>query len=306
MQRLVVQRAVQACLTILLIYTAAFALFQVTPGSPFHGDPRFPDVREKAEAFYGFDRPWWEQYVSFGWNALQGDLGPSFVFRGRDVTDIIRKSLPITFQLAAAGAVLGASIGVPLGLLGALKRNSVVDYLATGVATLGISLPTYVLVAALIAVLAVKLGWVPTGGWDGLFSKRSIIPVLALSAEPTAVLARYTRTSALEILGKDYIRTARAKGLSELVVTLRHTLKNALIPVVTIAGLQFAYTLSGTFYVEVIANIPGMGREAITALTGRDYPVIMGIVLVVSVVIISINFIVDLMYLWLDPRIRYT
>lgn len=315
--RLALRRFLELVPVILVIYTATFALFQITPGSPFQSSGRElvpPRTLEAIEEHYGLNDPWYEQYVRYGWNAIQGDFGPSYYQTGRDVTDIIQDALPVTLQLSLAAIALGLLLGIPLGVLAAVKQNTILDYLATGASILGISIPAYVTASVLVAVLAIGVSvggvtvggqWLPSGGWDGLFSKKIIIPVIALSTYPTAELARFTRACVLDVIGQDYVRTARAKGLAESRVILVHALRNALIPIVTVFSFEVSFLVAGSVFVESITNVPGMGRATVTALTQRDQPVIMAIVLLFALWVIVANFLVDIAYLVLDPRIRY-
>lgn len=308
MGQFIARRLLMIIPVLLVIYTLTFFLFKITPGSPFQtgSKPVSPQVMQQLEKKYGLDRPWWNQYSDYIWDALHGDLGPSYVQRGQTVREIIGGSFPVSLQLAMVAIVLSTVVGISLGVLAGLHRNSLLDHLSMGVALLGISVPEYVSISLLIVVFGVHFGVLPSGGWDGIFSTRIIIPAVALALAPTAVLARYTRSSVLEVLGQDYVRTARAKGLRERVIVYRHVLKNALIPVVTVGGVQFAFMMTGSFFVESIANVPGLGRAGVRALMGRDYPVIMGIVLFFSIIIVFANLLVDVLYAFLDPRMRAT
>jgi ABC-type dipeptide/oligopeptide/nickel transport system permease component len=234
---------------------------------------------------------------------MRGDLGPSYTQRSRSVADIIRETLPVSLQLGAAAIVFAILVGVPLGILGAVRHNRPLDYLATFIAILGISTPTYVVTSLLVLVVASKLHWAPTGGWDGVWSTKAIVPVISLALYPMAVLARYTRASMLEVLRADYMRTARAKGLAERTVLLRHGIRNALPPVITIAGIVLADVTTGSFFVETIYQVPGIGRYFVQSISARDYPVILGTTLVLALVVSVLNLIVDLVYPLLDPRI---
>lgn len=315
--RLLIRRFLEAIPVLFVIYSVTFLLFQLTPGSPFQAEGRQaipPRALEKIEEHYGLDNPWYEQYARYGWNALRGDFGPSYYQPGRDTAEIIGDALPITLQLAALAFALAFVFGLSLGVLSAVKQNTALDYFVTATAIAGISVPSYVMASFLVAILAVgvSLGGttiggqlLPTGGWDGLLSTRVIIPVIALASYPTGELARFTRASMLEVINQDYVRTARAKGLRETAVVRRHILRNALIPVITVAGFEASFLIAGSFFVEAITNVPGMGRVAVTALVQRDHPLIMATVLLFAVVVLVVNLLVDVLYLFLDPRIRY-
>jgi ABC-type dipeptide/oligopeptide/nickel transport system permease component len=306
MVRLIVRRVLRLIPVLLVVYSITFGLFKLTPGSPFQlgTRPLPPDTIRAVEKQYGLDKPWYEQYVSYLGKAIHGDFGPSYTKRGQSVRDVIGPAIPITLELSIAAFLIGPTIGIALGLLGAVRRNTWLDYLSSGVATLGVSIPGYVAVSALIVIFGVTLRWLPVQGWHGLFSVSAIIPVLALALEPLAVFARFTRSSALEVLGSDFIRTSRARGLRERTVVLRHVMKNALIPVLTVGGLEFAGLIGGSFFIETIANIPGLGRATVVALIGRDFPVIMATVLIAALAIVLVNLVVDVVYLVVDPRVE--
>jgi ABC-type dipeptide/oligopeptide/nickel transport system permease component len=235
---------------------------------------------------------------------VQGDLGPSYTQSSRTVTDILRDTFPVSLQLAAVATLIAALIGIPLGVLGAVRHNRPLDYLSTFVSIFGISTPAYVVTSLLVLLLASKLHLVPTSGWDGIRSPKIIIPAFSLALYPMAVLARYTRSSLLEVLRTDYLRTARSKGLAERAVVIRHGIRNALLPVITIAGIVLADIATGSFFVETIYQVPGVGRYFVQSISGRDYPVILGTVLLLGLVVSVMNLIVDLLYPLLDPRIR--
>jgi oligopeptide transport system permease protein len=302
----VIRRVLALIPTLLLIYTLTFFLMHSTPGGPWDtGEkPISADVALKLKAAYGLDRPLWRQYVDFLGKAVQGDLGPSYTQRSRSVADIIRATFPVSLQLAAVATLIAIVVGIPLGILGAVKHNTPLDYSATFVSVIGISTPAYVVTSLLVLILASRLHWVPTSGWDGILSRRVIVPAVSLALYPTAVLARYTRTSMLEVLRADYVRTARAKGLRERPVLIRHCVRNALLPVVTIAGIVLADIATGSFFVETIYQVPGIGRYFVQSISGRDYPVILGTVLLLGTVVSLMNLIVDLLYPLLDPRLR--
>jgi ABC-type dipeptide/oligopeptide/nickel transport system permease component len=231
------------------------------------------------------------------------DLGPSFSYRTLTVNDLIRQSLPVSAQLGIMSLALGIFIGIPAGCLAALKRNSMIDYGSTFVAILGRSIPSMVMGPVLIWLFALKLGWFPVARWEG--PEYWVLPVITLGSGLSASIARLTRGSLLQVIQEDYIRTARAKGLREALVVVRHALKNSLIPVVTILGPLFAAVLTGTFVVEQIFGIPGMGKHFVTSIGNRDYPVVLGTTLLYAVLLVIANLVVDVTYAWLDPRIRY-
>lgn len=301
----VIRRILALIPTLFLIYTLTFFLMHSTPGGPWDtGEKPLPaDVQERLKVAYGLDKPLWQQYFGFLGKAVRGDLGPSYAQRSRSVLEILADTFPVSLQLAAVATVLAVVVGVPLGILGAVHHNRPLDYVATFVSVFGISTPAYVVTSLLVLILASKLGLVPTSGWDGIRSPKVIIPALSLALYPMAVLARYTRSSMLEVLRTDYMRTARAKGVSERMVLIRHGLRNALLPVITIAGIVLADIATGSFFVETIYQVPGVGRYFVQSISGRDYPVILGTVLLLGLVVSVMNLIVDLLYPLLDPRI---
>lgn len=303
----IIRRVLLLIPTLLAIYTLTFLLIHATPGGPWsQGDkPVPPLVMERLNAAYGLDQPLWRQYLTYLWNALQGDFGPSFSSRSRTVTDIIGDTLPISLQLGLVAMVFAVIVGITLGTLGAIRHNTAVDYVASFIAIFGISTPSYVVVSLLVLLLASTFHLVPTGGWGGIFSKEIIVPAAALSLFPAAVLARYTRASMLDVLTTDYVRTARAKGLAERAVIVRHAIRNALLPVITVSGVVFADVITGSFFVESIYSVPGLGRYFVSSIAERDYPVILGTVLLFGAIISVMNLIVDLLYPLLDPRMRH-
>lgn len=302
----IVRRILLVIPTLLAIYTITFFLIHATPGGPWStGDkPIPPRVLERLNEAYGMNEPVWKQYLTYLGNALQGDFGPSFASRSRTVTDIIIDTFPVSLQLGLVAMIIAVIVGFTLGTLGAVRHNTFIDYLSSFLSIIGISTPSYVVASLLVLFLASTLHLVPTGGWDGLFSLEIFIPALALSFYPAAVLSRYTRSSMLDVLSSDYIRTARAKGLSERAVIVRHGLRTSLLPVVTVSGVVFADIITGSFFVETISSVPGLGRYFVSSIAERDYPVILGTVLLFGTVITLMNLIVDLIYPLLDPRMH--
>jgi oligopeptide transport system permease protein len=302
----IIRRILALIPTLLLIYSLTFFLMHSTPGGPWDtGEKPIPaEVQERLKAAYGLDKPLWQQYTDFLGKAVRGDLGPSYTQRSRSVTDIIRETFPVSLQLAAVAVVIATIIGIPLGILGAVRHNRPLDYLSTFVSVFGVSTPSYVATSLLVLLLASNLHLVPTSGWDGVWSRKIIVPALSLALYPTAVLARYTRASLLEVLRTDYMRTARAKGLSERSILMRHGVRNAMLPVITIAGVVLADVATGSFFVETIYQVPGIGRHFVQSISGRDYPVIIGTVLLLGLVVSIMNLVVDLIYPLLDPRIQ--
>jgi ABC-type dipeptide/oligopeptide/nickel transport system permease component len=306
MGRYIIRRLLLLIPVLFFISVITFALAHAVPGGPFDREkPLPPEVIANLEKYYGLDQPVWKQYVDYVTDiAFRFDFGPSYRSRGRSVNDIFADHLPVSAQLGLAAIVIALVIGLPLGILSALKQNTLWDYLGMGLAIFGVSVPAIVLGPILILIFALALHWFPVAGWGT--PAKMVMPAFALDLRESAIIARLTRASMLQVIREDYIRTARAKGLSERVVMVRHALKNAFIPVATILGPMFAALLTGTFIVEQIFAIPGMGKYFITSITNRDYPVVMGTILLYAVYLVLANLAVDLTYAFLDPRIRYT
>ena len=303
----IARRGLAGIPTLLLVYTVVFFIAHVTPGSPWDigtNRPVEPTVKASLDAKFHLNEPIHTQYVEYLVGALHGDLGPSYRDRTQTVAEIIVRFLPVSLELGAAAMLLAIVLGLPLGALAALTRNSWLDTVIRMLSTLGISMPTYVVTSILIVVLGVGLGWVPTFGWHGAFSSSAVVPVFSLALAPLAAVIRYFRSSMLEVMHLDYVRTARAKGLRPIAVIIRHMGRNALIPVMTVAGVYASYVLVGSFFVESIAGIPGFGRYFVLAVAARDYPVIIGTTLVYAVFVVVINLVVDVSYFLLDPRVR--
>lgn len=299
------------------VATITFFLMHAVPGGPFTQDKDLPPAVEDALARrYNLDEPLWKQYTLYLWDASHGDLGVSF--KGdRDVSEVIKETFFVTAQLGVLSFIVAVVFGMSLGTLSALNHNGPLDYIGVMFATVGASVPNFVLGAFASILFAVNLGWFSLNGWGGpgevseIFSlsaydwRKMVLPTIALSTLPAAFLARVTRASVLEVMNQDYIRTARAKGLRENRVVLRHAIKNAMIPVLTLMGPLFAVLVTGSFIVETMFSIPGLGREFINAITRRDYGIIMGTTLFFTIIVAFANLAVDLAYAVVDPRIRY-
>lgn len=302
----IIRRILQFIPVLLAVTIFTFTLVRIIPGGPFDriGDKTLPpEIRANLEAKYHMDEPVWQQYLRYMWNLLQFDLGPSLKFRTQTVNDIIGRSLPISAQLGVMSIALAVVLGLPTGIIAALYRNTAIDYSATFAAIFLRSIPNIVLGPVMILIFALKLGWLPVARWES--PANWVLPTVTLGTAYAAGIARLTRGSLLEVMGEDYIRTARAKGLREMIVVGRHALKNALIPVVTYLGPVLAAVVTGTFVVETIFGIPGLGRHFVDSVNNRDYPLVMGTALVYALLLVSANLFVDITYAWLDPRIRY-
>jgi ABC-type dipeptide/oligopeptide/nickel transport system permease component len=284
----------------------AFMAMQLAPGDPIKlmvGDKNIdPRVIEAWRHRYGLDQPLYIQYFIFLRNAVQGDLGTSYFYIGKPVTELLADAIPVTVKWESLGLFISIVGAVPLGVIAALKQNTWIDNLTMLFALVGISLPSFALATFLIVGISLKLGWLPVAGLDT--PKHYILPALTMAAGPTALLARMIRSTMLETLRQEYVVTARAKGLREYAVVMRHALRNALLPAVTIVGIIIGRIFSGTFLIEMIYNIPGLGRVGVTAVLQRDYPVILGATLLLSFAFLVATLLTDILYGYLDPRIR--
>jgi oligopeptide transport system permease protein len=347
MLKFIIRRVLGFIPVLLSVAAITFFLAQSIPGGPFDfvGDKSLPEsVVKNLEAKYHLDWPQWKQFISYmigdemkigpitlydldpdspaySFGVLRGDLGPSFRYRGQSVNDIIRTTFPLSAQLGLLSMLLGFIIGLPAGVAAALRQNTWLDYTATLIAVLGLSVPNLVLAPILIWIFSVELGWLPAASWGAKppymqnmlspgfdwirYAQHAFLPVFTLGTALSAVFARLTRASLLQIIKEDYIRTARAKGLKEQFVIYRHALRNSLIPVVTVIGPMFAGLVTGTLIVEQFFGLNGMGKHFVQSITNRDYAVILGTILIYSVILVISNLLVDLMYGWLDPRIRF-
>jgi oligopeptide transport system permease protein len=307
MTRLIIRRVLWTVPVILLVILMTFLLMRQIEGNPFrHSERAIPaSIQRNLEAKYGLDDPWYVQYVRYVRDVATFDLGPSLVLRNRDVNDIVREHFPPSLELGALAMLFALVFGIPLGLLAALRANKWPGYSAMVVANVGFAVPSFLVASLLIYFFAVRWGDifdVPTSGWETWQSK--ILPTIALGLGPMAYFARLTRGSVLETLQQDYIRTARAKGLRRRRVVVVHTLRNSLIPVVTAAGPILGFLITGSFVIEQIFAIPGIGRYYVTAVTARDYSVVMGLTVLLAMIVIIANMVVDILYGILDPRTR--
>ena len=299
----IVGRILSMVLVLWVIITVTFVLMHAIPGGPFTAEKALPEaVMKNIEARYRLNDPLPKQYVDYWANLLQGDLGPSFKYESRTVNEIIAEGFPVSAELGLIAVSFSVLIGVPAGMAGALYQNRWPDHLVMLLATVGISVPSFILATVLIYIFALWLQLLPAAMWGS--PEYVILPALALAGMPTAFIARLTRSSMLEVLAQDYIRTARAKGIAPFKILWLHALKNALLPVVTYLGPMIAAIFTGSFVIESIFAIPGLGRHFVTSIYNRDYTVILGITVFYSALLVLMNFLVDLAYLWLDPRIK--
>jgi peptide/nickel transport system permease protein len=296
--------------TLLAMAAFTFFIMQATPGSPFDvSDKQRPEDIQRLEALYGLDKPLPEQFVRYVWNAIHLDFGISYHARPQTVSDIIGRTFPISLHLGAMAMIFAIVVGMTLGVLAAVNQNGWIDYMSVTMAILFYSMPSFVMGFLLILLFVV---WLPdlgvnlgfrVGGWDRPIDW--VLPTIALGAAPLATLARYTRSSMIEVIRSDFVRTARAKGLTDQGVVSKHVLKNALIPVVTLIGPIFAAVGTGSFFVEQVFNIPGMGKFFVTSMQVKDQTMILAVVLLYGVFLAAMNLVVDLVYGIIDPRIRY-
>ena len=302
MLRFVLRRVLLGIPVLVTVATITFLIMHWVPGGPFDTEKILPpEIIANIEAKYHLDKPVPIQYLLYMKQLLQGDLGPSYKYLGRDVSDIIRDTLPVSFTLGFCAVVVVLGLGVPAGMISAYWQNSLLDRSVLLVAAMGISVPSFVLGAICVWIFSHYWHWLPPALWEG--PRHMILPAFALGAGFAGYVARLTRTSVLGVLSSDYIRTARAKGLTEPVIMFKHVLINSIYPIVSVMGPLTAGLVTGSFVIEFIFSIPGMGRFFITAVTNRDYPLIMGVTLVYAVLIVIANLVVDMIYGWLDPRV---
>ena len=302
MIRYIARRLAYSVVTLWFIATLTFILMHAVPGDPFSSDKLTPEIHELMLKKYNMDRPLWQQYLTYLGNLVRGDLGYSMRQMNRTVNDMIREGFPVSAHLGVQALVVGVGLGLALGTVAALNHNRWPDYLAVFLALVFISVPNFVVGSLAQYVFGVRLGWLPVARWEGPIY--TILPTLTLAVSMLAGQTRLMRTSMLEVLNQDYIRTAHSKGLSPGEVLRRHTLRNAILPIVTIMGPLTAGIVTGTFIVETMFGIPGLGKYYVQSVYNRDYPLIMGTTMFYSVLLVALNFLVDLAYGLVDPRIR--
>jgi oligopeptide transport system permease protein len=305
MGKYVLLRILSGILVIFTIATSTFFLIRALPSGPFSNDKNLPEtIRKNIEARYKLDQPLWVQYKDYMSGLLQGDLGPSFRYKGRTVNDFIREGFPVSAILGAIALFFSLSLGVITGVVCALKHKCWIDHTIMFFAVLGVSVPNFILASLLVYVFAYKLCWFPAAMWGT--PSQIVLPVLALSSLPLAIFARMIRSSMIEVLQQDFITTARAKGLPEYLIVFRHALKNSLLPIITYLGPLSAAILTGSFIIENIFAIPGLGKHFVSSITNRDYTTIVGVTIFYSLLLVGMNILVDLLYVLIDPRIRLT
>jgi oligopeptide transport system permease protein len=303
--RLILRRLLESIPTLLILIAATFFMMRAAPGGPFDSEKRLaPDIEANLRAAYHLDEPLYQQFGRYLWGVAQGDFGPSLKYRDRSVTELIASGFPVSLKLGGLAMLIAIFGGVSLGSLAALRQNRPADYGTMALAMTGISVPNFVLAPLLVLVFAVYLGWLPAGGLGEGGWQNLVLPVLTLALTQVAYIARLTRGSMIEVLRSDYIRTARAQGLSTGTILLRHALKPALVPVVSYLGPATAGLITGSVVIEQIFGLPGLGRYFVQGALNRDYTLVLGIVIFYGALIILFNFLVDLAYGWLDPRSR--
>ena len=304
MMRFALGRLLQAIPVLLIVISATFLLVHSAPGGPFSDEKAVPpEVVAALEAQYNLDQTLWQQYVSYLGDIVQGDFGPSFKYSGRTVNELIAAGLPITAELGLYAMLVALFIGIAAGVIAAIKPNSAQDYIPMSAAMIGICMPSFLLGPILVLVFGIQLEWLPVSGWGDIPGDK-ILPSITLGAGYAAYIARLSRGGMLEVLSQDYIRTARAKGLSEPLIIFKHAIRGGLIPVVAFLGPAFAGLLSGSFVVETIYQIPGLGRFYVQAAFNRDYTMILGMTIFFATLIILFNLLSDMLAIWLNPKLR--
>ncbi|RLK07519.1 oligopeptide ABC transporter permease OppB [Ruegeria conchae] len=301
------RRLLIAIPTILLLIVACFFLMHVAPGGPFTSErPLPPQVLANIEARYGLDQPLWKQLWDYLYNiVVHFDFGPSFKFKDRDVNDIIAQGFPISLTYGSLSFLVATAVGVSLGIAAAIKHNSWIDYFAVGLGIAAQALPNFIMGPILILTFTLWLGWLPGGGWNGGQWQYLVMPVIALATSYMGSIARITRSSMLEVLNSNFIRTARAKGLPTRTVIWRHALKPTLLPVVSYLGPVFVYVLTGSVFVDIYFSTGGLGQAYVGSALSRDYAVLLGVTILYGALTVVVNLLTDLAYAWFDPKIRY-
>ncbi len=304
MFRFIARRLLETIPVLFVIVTATFFMIRFVPGGPFTAEKAVtPEILRNLEAHYGLDKPLHRQYLDYLGSLLQGDFGPSFKYPNRTVNEIIADKLPVSLELGSLALAIALAFGLTLGVVAAVKRNSFFDYSASSIAMIGICVPTFVLGPVLVLVFAIHLRWFNASGWYLPLDR--VLPAATLGLVYAAYIARLTRGGMLEVLNQDYVRTARAKGASELRVIFRHALRGGLLPVVSYLGPAIAGILTGSFVIETIFQIPGLGREFVNSAFNRDYTLVLGTVILYATLIIALNLVVDVVQVWLNPKLKF-
>ncbi|MBI4625777.1 MAG: ABC transporter permease subunit [Verrucomicrobia bacterium] len=303
MLRFITSRFLQSLLALFIVISATFFMVRFVPGGPFTAEKAVtPEILKNLEAHYGLNQPLWRQYLDYLGRLARGDLGPSFKYPNRTVNEIIADKLPVSLELGVISLGLALAVGIGLGTLAAVRRNTWIDYVASTFGMFGISVPTFVVGPLLVLGLAIHLGWFNASGW--YTARDRVLPALVLGLAYAAPISRLTRGGLLEILHQDFIRTARAKGASEFRVVTRHALRGGLLPVVSFLGPAVAGILTGSFVIETIFQIPGIGREFVNSAFNRDYTLVLGTVILYAVLIMALNLAADIAQAWMNPKVR--
>ncbi len=305
MVRYFLMRLATAIPTLLIIVTITFFMMRAAPGGPFDQEQTLPpDIMANLQNAYGLDQPVWRQYLRYMTSLAHGDFGPSFKYKDFTVTELIEQGFPVTLRLGSIAILLALLTGIPLGVIAALRHNSFLDHATMSLAVLGVAIPTFVLLPALGLLFGIHLHWLPVAGWEPGSLRYLVLPTLVLALPPLSFIARLTRSSMLEVLSSHYIRTAFAKGLPLHSVILRHALRPALMPVASFLVPATAAIMTGSLVVETIAGLPGIGRYLVQGAVNRDYTLVLGMVIIYSALLIGLGLLVDMLYAWLDPRVR--
>ncbi len=304
----IIRRVLWIIPVLIVVSMMTFGLMHAAPGGPWAREKKLPaSTVALLNAKFGLDQPWPIQYLTWVGKMVTGDLGPSYKYINRSVNQIVAQGIGTTAHLGIMAFLLAVLVGIPLGVIAALRHNGWADYVATFISIIGIATPSFVAAILLLVFFSVTLRWFPTHGWEGWAEPGTmVLPTVALALFPIAQIARFTRASMLEVTRKDYIRTAQSKGLKERTIVVIHMIRNALIPVVTILGPLLAFLITGSFIIETIFSIPGIGRYYVTSITQRDYGVIMAMTMLYAAAIAVLNLVVDVLYAYIDPRIRYS
>jgi oligopeptide transport system permease protein len=302
-----VRRLIVAIPTLFVVVTVAFFMMRAAPGNPFSGDRKLPpEIEKNIEAKYGMDKPLLVQYASYVGGVLHGDFGPSLKYRDKSVLDIIGQNFGVSLKIGLSAFVIMVIVGVSLGVIAALRQNGPADYTVMSIAIVGICIPSFVTAPLLQLVLGSQLGWLPIGSWDGGALPNMVMPVIVLATPQIAIISRLTRAGMIEVLKSNYVRTARAKGLPEFRIVVKHAIRAAVLPLISYLGPAFAGILTGSLIVERIFGLPGLGKFFVNSALQRDYTVVMGMVIFFATLILLLNLLADLLYAALDPRVRLT
>ena len=300
------RRVLAALPTMLVVITVCYLLLHATPGGPFDAERKVSEaVLANLQAKYHLDRPLWQQYLFYLQSVLQGDLGASFRYADWSVNDLVARALPVSAVIGGGSLLISVLIGVTLGIVAALRQNSVVDYLVMLLGNLGSAVPSFVLGPVLIIVFAIVLKWLPAGGWNDFEPRFMVLPMALLTFINVSIIGRVMRGSLIEVMHSNFIRTARAKGLPTRIVVLRHALKPALLPVVSLLGPLAISSITSALVTETVFSLPGLGKLIVNGAGNRDYTLVLGLVVLITVLTVTLNLLVDLAYAWLDPKIRY-